>query len=594
MLSHIRITGLAIIEELAIDFGDGFNVITGETGAGKSILIKALQFLLGGKSSVEMVRSGWDQATVSGQFCVPVNHPFIASIEKLGILSIDSGGDDGEPVDILIRRTLTSKGRSSAWINDTPISLQSLKNLSETLVDIFAQHENQRLLDPALHTYCLDQFLPKKDVLKDYDDALTSVETHMVSLRDLASQFGQKNRELDYLKFRCDELNSFDPSEDNYNHVLKQSQSANYGLQLSNLLQKAQGILDSGYHGESLGRPLKELGKILMQASQFEKRVEPLVAEINQIAGTVSEVSFEIGRVIDSLEVNEEDLEAAQQRLAGYQSFFRKLNVKDCAGLIQEHDRLSEELRFIDSAGQEARKILNAIAEELKKLIDAARKLSDQRKLAAKKISQLVNAELHELAMKGSSFSVGFQESRPAHDAVDVSCFGQDLSSKWSALAQQLAPFSAQGAERAQFLLSSNPGEPALPLQKIASGGEVSRIMLAIKKALSLGANTCLLVFDEIDTGISGRVADVVGRKLQELSSSFQVICISHLPQVAAYADAHFLVHKFGKKSRTESTISKLSPEQSVEELARLLSGPEITKSSLENAKALIGKAKGL
>jgi DNA repair protein RecN (Recombination protein N) len=221
-----------------------------------------------------------------------------------------------------------------------------------------------------------------------------------------------------------------------------------------------------------------------------------------------------------------------------------------------------------------------------------ASKLTQARLKAKSLVKKRIESELHDLAMPGARIDVEFETIERSIASADLSLFGSEADILWTRLVTALSSLSEYGAEKAQLLLAANPGEPLLPLQKSASGGEISRIMLALKRALAAGADTCILVFDEIDTGISGRVAAVVGRKMQELSRSFQVICISHLPQVAAFADSHFLVHKVSKENRTESTISKLSQRASEEELARLLSGDEVTQSSLANARALVKKAR--
>jgi DNA repair protein RecN (Recombination protein N) len=245
------------------------------------------------------------------------------------------------------------------------------------------------------------------------------------------------------------------------------------------------------------------------------------------------------------------------------------------------------------SAAVEVLALLKRLKSQCEVLALCASKLSKSRRKAKELVKARIETELRELAMAGATIDIEFQPTTKPIPAADVGLFGAEAIDLWTTIAEVLSGISETGAERAQFLLSSNQGEALLPLHKIASGGEVSRIMLALKRALAAGADTCILVFDEIDTGISGRVADVVGRKMQELSESFQVICISHLAQVAAYADSHFFVHKYGKDQRTESTISRLKAKESEEEIARLLSGDEVTASSLANARALIKKARG-
>jgi DNA repair protein RecN (Recombination protein N) len=358
-------------------------------------------------------------------------------------------------------------------------------------------------------------------------------------------------------------------------------------------LEQAQACFDQGAGGEALGKPLWEAGKIVGRREATLPDLKELADEANALASRVDDLSFQVGKALSRMEVDENDLESAQDRLAGYQDFFRKLAVHDIDGLLTEQDRLLGELSFLESAAAEVNARLKLLGERVIGLRNLAAKLSKARHKAKEVVKHRIEAELHELAMPGASIDIDFTEQARILPVFDVGLFGPEAEALWAEVADTLSGLGEHGAEKAQFLLSPNPGEALLPLQKIASGGEISRVMLALKKALAAGADTCILVFDEIDTGISGRVADVVGRKMQELAGDFQVICISHLAQVAAFADTHFLVHKFGKDKRTESTISELSTKESEEEIARLLSGDELTTSSLANAKALVKKARG-
>ncbi len=589
MLTQLNIQGLAIIDALSIEFSHGFNVITGETGAGKSILIKALGLLLGSKASAETVRRGREQASVTGLFEAPKAHRCLAVLEQYGIPAESDGGHFG----ILVRRTVNQKGRSLAWINDVPVTAQVLKELAGSLIDVFGQHENLRLLDSSQHTSYVDQFLKDKALPGSY---LSEYGTCQEILRDLAAMiddFRSKRRDADYLTFRCDELKKFAASKDDYDQIFALCQRGGHQMTLVSGLEQAQACLDQGAGGESLGKPLWEAGKMLARLEGTLPDLKELADEANALATRLDDLSFNVGKALSRMEVDENDVEAAQSRLAGYQDFFRKLAAHDIDGLLGEQERLLGELAFLESASAEVNIRLKALGGRVVGLTALAEKLTKARLKAKEVVKHRIETELHELAMPGASIDIEFTAQSRMLPAFDVGLFGADAEALWGEVADALSGLGEHGAEKAQFLLSPNPGEALLPLQKIASGGEISRVMLALKKALAAGADTCILVFDEIDTGISGRVADVVGRKMQELASDFQVICISHLAQVAAFADTHFLVHKFGKDKRTESTISQLSPKDSEEEIARLLSGDELTSSSLANAKALMKKARG-
>lgn len=588
MLTQINIQGLAIIDSLAIEFSQGFNVITGETGAGKSILIKALGLLLGAKAAAETVRRGRDAAMVSGLFDVPEGHRCGVLLKEYGVPLEVEGGH----FPVIIRRTVTSKGRSLAWINDVPVTASVLKELASTLIDVFGQHDNLRLLDPAMHALYLDQFLPDRAIAKEYQARYHAFLEAMAELTAMIDDFRTKRRDADYLEFRCDELRKFDPTKADFEQVESLCKKAGNVLSLVGALEKAQQCLDGGASGNPVSAPLWESGKILGKLEHIDPEFKTLSEEAATLAARADDLSYAIGKAVSALEFDESDLEAAQGRLAGYQIFFRKLATHDIDTLLAERDRLEGELGFLQSAAADVLARVKGLKQRVDELKTLAARLSKARIKAKDVVKKRIESELAELAMPGAKIGIELTPIAKTTPALEVALFGEEIARVWAEVAEAFSELGETGAERAQFLLSANQGEAMLPLHKIASGGEVSRIMLALKKGLAAGADTCILVFDEIDTGISGRVADVVGKKMQELSDHFQVICISHLAQVSAYADTHFLVHKFGKDQRTESTITKLSAKDREEEVARLLSGEEITETSLANARNLIQRAR--
>ena len=588
MLTQLHIQGLAIIDSLSIDFSSGFNVITGETGAGKSILIKALSLLLGGKASAETVRHGREAATVAGSFEAKLGHPCAETLRRYSIPCEDDWG----AFTILVLRSITNKGRSLAWINDFPVTIAVLKEFGATLIDIFGQHENQRLLDSTQHINYLDQFLPDREVLVEYRNAFHQVQIQVDNLTKMATEFATKSRDADYIAYRAEELNKFAPNLCDFEQVQELCRSSTEQFATVKALEASLAMIDNDSGSDSISRRLSNISRTLSKIQHLAPDVKPLADEAAALAARVEDWSFEIGRCLSRREVDEEMLEAAQERLARYQDLFRKLGVSNITELIHEKERMQGELLFLDSAVVYVQTQLKQIGALVSELATKACALSSARQMARAIVKERAERELHELAMPGAQVDVELTEiSREIAD-VNMSIFGVEAHDAWSKSKESLNGLAEHGAEKAQFLLATNPGEPLHPLHKTASGGEVSRVMLALKKGLADGADTCILVFDEIDAGISGRVADIVGRKMQELSHDFQVICISHLAQVAAYADTHFFVHKFGKESRTESTITRLNSAQSEEEIARLLSGDEVTTSSLANARALISKAR--
>lgn len=588
MLTRLDIQGLAIIDSLSIDFSQGFNVITGETGAGKSILIKALGLLLGAKASGDTVRRGRDAATVTGVFEVPEGHKSTSVLEDFGIPR-ETSSDAG--VCLLVRRTVTSKGRSMAWVNDVPVTVTVLRDLAANLIDVFGQHDNLKILDPAQHIHYVDLFLKEPDLLGHYRESLRETDGTLEHIATILEAVQTKRRDADYLSFRHEELQKFGPGEDDYHQVKSLCHRGTHVLQLMSGLEKARAAIDQGAGGDPLSRLVWDASRLLTKLEPLTKVTAPLAEEAAHLATRLDDLSYNIGKVMGGMEVDESDLEVAQSRLAGYQEMFRKLSVSDIQGLITERDRLRSELDLIQTASTHVTSLLKKLRIQARKTTEFAAKLTKARLKGRELVRSRLASELKELAMPEASIDVEFVPIARPLSHMNLDSFGGEALGLWSEIAALLAPLGDYGAERAQFLLASNKGEAMLPLQKIASGGEISRVMLALKKSLAAGADSCILVFDEIDSGISGRIADVVGRKMQELSSDFQVICISHLAQVAAYAETHFLVHKFGRGDRTESTITPLTREESEAEVARLLSSDEVTETSLANARALIRKA---
>lgn len=597
MLNQLQITGLAIIESLTIDFASGFNVITGETGAGKSILIKALNLILGGKASPEVVRAGHDTASVVAQFTLPINHRVTSCLESFGIPiegCANEKGVDATQV-VIVRRVLSTKGRSNAWINDTPVTSTTLRSFGSHLVDVFAQHENHKLLDSVTHLDVLDQFLEDPAILSKVCSVAEKISSKVNAIKKLADTFFEKQRDADYLAFRCNELRSFAPSVEEYDSLRTFCDKAKNVSSTLSALKRADTMLSDGMGDMPVERLFRDISRFLDQAADKSEPLREIADQSREILEKVSVLSSEIAAHINGLDINEDDLDAAQSRLAGYQSLYRKFNVFDAETLIAVWQKMEEETRFVATAAEAVEVEMTELDTLINEYSRLAEILSAARNRAAKAATKVVVRELTDLAMKGAKFEVELCAlSKTNSLLVDLTCFGERIAHAWERkFLPRLAAVSVNGRERAQFLLSANPGEPAMPLHKVASGGEVSRIMLALKKALSTDADTCVLVFDEIDTGISGRVASIVGKKLADLARGFQVVCISHLAQVAVYADAHFRVQKMGASHRTESNITKLDPQESHLEIARLLSGDEVTDASLANAKTLLAKARG-
>ncbi len=588
MITQLTIRGLAIIEELHIDFSPRLNVITGETGAGKSILIKALHLLLGSKADAEVIRNGFDKAFVSARFLLPRTHPAVQFLDENGLWH-----DEHDLTEIILRREITNKNRSQAWMNDQAITQATLKDLGQNLIDIYGQHENHRMLDPSTHIDYIDQFLDKPQLKATVVNLMGQVWSLYQDIRRQLEQYLTRKREQDYLQFRFQELSDFEPSQDDYEDIAKKCGEAQQYVQEQKVLQQLQAIGDESYNGRSLSAAIRDILRLSESSKLIKGNAEimGLIDQLREVGSTFDDFSYQLGRIMDDQDISEETLETYEERLATYQRLFRKLGVRTIEEMMAEYERLDTELSYVRLAPEELADKIRELLKNLQELDKSSRQLTVARQKAADQARKKIEGELHDLNMSGARINFEFQPTKQSIPDLDLLDFDEETKKNWAKSVDILSENSRHGREKGQFLLAANPGEGFRPLAKVASGGEISRIMLGFKKILSAGANTCVMVFDEIDTGISGHTADIVGSKLKGLSESFQVICISHLAQVAAYGDAHFKVEKMQKKGSTESHIYRLDDEQSEAEIARLLSGLKVTPSSLQNARQLIASA---
>ena len=583
MLSNIYIQGLAVIDELRIDFSPQLNVITGETGAGKSILIKALNLILGGKGSSDVVRKGSKRATVSAVFALPPSHPVFKSFEEHG-LEIAADGE------IILRRQITAKGRSQSWVNDFPVTLMVLKSIGIHLVDIFGQHDNHKLLDSSQHCQYLDQFLAKKDLKIVYKSKFLETQAVLKGLKRDFLSFENRLRERDYLEFRKAELEKLSPSVEDYNELKDFIEGSRESFARNKAFREVECLVDQGFGGRPLSQAFHEIVCHLKGLPESEG----LLDKAHSLEEDLNQYSYELGKELSKSDVSQEQIHEVEDRLDNYHQMFAKLNVKDIEGLCDKFKNMQEELTELDRFACAVDTRLLQLGDSLQDLMKSGAALTKARKIAFKNIQSQIQGELAQLNMKGASLFLDMKGHEGSSLEPTWSFLSESQNRQWASILESMSRCNSEGLERVQFLLRSNPGDEAKELSKIASGGEVSRIMLGIKKVLSQGAQTCVMVFDEIDTGISGETATIVGGKLFDIAAKFQVICISHLPQVAVYGKSHFKVTKTIIGGRAESKIEKMSKKQSIEEVARLLSSGKITESSLRNARELFSEVKGL
>ena len=589
MLISLEIKGLAVIEEARIELHPGLNVLTGETGTGKSVLIKALSLLGGGKASADVIRSDRKQASVTGLFQIRSDDPCLEILAGAGIPLPQA--DARHPDALILRRVIRDSGRSSAWINDVSVTVATLKKIGESVIDIFAQHDNQRLLDESSHLHHLDSFLTDTKARRTVQELWKESQAILKKIKSFHRSYREHKKSQDYIQFRLQELEELDPDPQDYKALVAYCRQAEQSLAIRRQHQEALEILERGYQTASLTSGLWKCSQILShkageQAFDGEKN-RSWSDRLSTHAKDLDELMFEIGREESRIQEDEHNFEASQQRLARYQSVMRKLQCDNCEELTAERTRLREVLDFIENAKQTMAEMLDGLLSKAKKLKKACDDLSWQRREVAGKLEGLVAAEFSELAMPAARLNVDISRHQAGPLDPDTDQNGEEFSKKTrevrSEISRLLSGIRQEGQDRVRFLMVTNKGEQPRPLARIASGGEVSRVMLAMKRVLSFEKKTCVLVFDEIDTGISGRVASKVGQKLREMSREAQVICISHLAQVAAWAGAHYRVRKRGSDRKTWVELSNpLSEQEKTKELARLLSGEKVTPVSMK------------
>ncbi len=567
MLTALRISGFAIVDQVEVRLGPGLNVLTGETGAGKSILLEALHLVLGGRMSADVLREGADEAVVEALFELPPGHPVTARLAAAGL---------GEPgaTELLVRRVATRGGRGRAFVNGALCTVAMLEAALRGLVDVTGQHEHVALLDEATHLHLLDAFagLDRPDgglagyaVLFERLAALSRERELLLADRD------ERGRRADYLAFQLREIEAAAPAPGELVALERERQVLGSAERLRDAARTAESVAygDEGSAGESLGRAVRALG----DAASLDARLEPALALLRSALAEVEEAGRALGRYGEQAEGNPERLEAVEERLELLRALARKHGGSIEAALARA-EVMREELVTVEGSGQRLAAIERELGELGPSVVAAARELGAARASAAETFSGKVERRLAPLGMGRCSVQVAFS---PPDGGLPLG--GLVLGKS--------------GAERARILIAPNPGEPLRPLARIASGGELSRILLAVKRALAEADPVLTYVFDEVDAGIGGGVAEAVGRLLAEVARERQVLCVTHLAQVAAFAHRHLLVEKTVREGRSATRVSELVGEGARRgEVARMLAGATITGTALEHAGALLAAAR--
>lgn len=551
MLREIRIRDFAIIDGVTIRFEPGFNVLTGETGAGKSIVVDALGLTLGDRAQTDMIKTGCAETAVETYFEISGHQ----TLERLGI-------PDGEG--IIIRRTLSSSGKSKAYINDTMVNLQTISELGRTIVDIHGQHEHQSLLSQENQRDMLDAYGKLMDERSEIERLFHELRSMKDELSSLNSKLKEKGHRTDLLKFQINEIESASLKTGEKETLTEERIILSNLTRLSELTEGAYSLLYSGDGSvsEKLAAAISKLKEVL----QIDHGIGDILSLLESASPLVGDASVALRGFRDKYDIDPDRLDMVEERLDLIKRLEKKYG-KGAEEIIRYMEDASKELKGLEYSDEKVRDLELAMDEKEKALTGLSDELSAMRKKVSKKIESAVTAVLKELAMEKAEFRVDIKP----------------------------APLSSAGADLVEFLFSANKGEQPKPLSRVASGGELSRIMLALKGILAELDDLPVLIFDEVDAGIGGRTAEHVGIRLKNLAKRHQVLCITHLPQIAAMADNHIMIEKAQKKEGICVKVKSLSIEEREEEIARMLSG-KITEISLEHARELLnsGNQRGL
>ncbi len=556
MLRNLYIENIAVIQQADIDFSIGLTVLSGETGAGKSIIIDALSAILGGRVSRDLIRTGQSKACVVGTF---------ADLSEQVLELAREQGFEPEEGQLLIRREMFADGRNQCRINGRPASLSNLKALGEKLVSIYGQHDGQHLLNEQLHLDYLDAFAdleqPLEDYLRQYE-ALLQLNRRM---KALSMSTAEKERRRAALPGRIEELKKANVKPGEQDELLSLRLRLQNGEKITEGLAEAAVCLDGGEQSEGAADLLAQAVKSLSRGARYSAAAEELEKRMRELAALAADLSGDLADQLSRLEFSPEKLEQTERRL----DQIAKLCVKYAVpadGLEEHLASLEQELDALDNLDDNLDELKAQYAEMRAALYEQAGALHDLRCQAAERLSQAIEKELHDLDLKNARFRAEVEDLR----------------------SENQARFTKKGTDNVRFLLSANAGEDLKPLSKVASGGELSRIMLAMKTVLSAGEQGMAAVFDEVDAGVSGRAAQRVAEKLQAMAKTRQVLCITHLPQIAAVADGHLLIAKTEREGRTYTEVTPLDREGRKREIARIIGGAVITETTLASAEEML------
>ena len=550
MLKHLYIKNFTLIDQLDIAFHSGFSVITGETGAGKSIILGAIGLLLGNRADSKQIKQGEKKCTIEAHF----------DLSHYGFESFFEDNDiDFEPEDTIIRRELTASGKSRAFINDTPVSLQMMRILGEQLIDIHSQHQNLLLQKDDFQLNVVDIIAQDSTVLSAYHSSYQHYKESLQCLADLKEQITKAQENEEFMRFQFNELESAGLVEGRQQELEQESETLSHSEDIKTAYFKADHLLNDDDNGI-----INKLGECLDSLSNIENvysKAKDVVQRLSSVHIELKDISTEVGSEVENIEFDPSRLDSINQQLDQLNTLEQKYHVSTEKELIEIRDNIAEQLQSIDNSDEELESLTKKVDEELKLCTEKAAKLTELRLKAGKIVEKEMSQRLIPLGIPNVRFKV-------------------DITSK---------PLSLDGADKVQFLFSANTSTAMEPVAQVASGGEIARVMLSLKAMISGAVKLPTIIFDEIDTGVSGKIAQKMALIMQEMgNNNRQVISITHLPQIAALGSSHYKVEKEETAEGTHSHMRELNQEERVSEIAQMLSGADISDAALQNARELL------
>ena len=550
MLSNLYIENIAVIEKTSIDFKKGLNVMTGETGAGKSIVIDSINAVLGNRTSKELIRTGASSAFVSAEF---------TNLSEKALAVIDEAGFELEDGELLIQREISTTGKNKCRINGRPATVSTLKEIGVQLINIHGQHESYELMSPELHISYIDKLAGLESEIEAYQEVYNKYKKLSAELKKATVDESERERKIDLLKYQIDELEDADLRDGEYEELNEQKAVLQNSEKIIEAIMSSRALMNGDEESSGVLENLQEINSQLSDISEYMSEVEPINSRIESAIYELEDCLSELTGLTDLVDTDGGSLDSIEERLDLIYTLGKKYG-----------STIKEMLDFLDKAKKE----LNALVmydENREALIKECDKAYKEAEKLAKALSEKRRATSSEFA-----------------DKVCEEMAFLDMPNVKLVVVQEKCELNSLGCDNIEFLISTNPGEPPKPISKIASGGELSRMMLAVKNVLSDKDDIDTLIFDEVDTGISGSAAQKVGLKLREVSKSRQVLCVTHLAQIAAMGNSHFKISKSVRDEKTFTKVEELDHEGRKQELARIIGGTEMTKASLDYAEEML------